>query len=301
MLQEGDWVFKYRANNPSESGISRKTATYHDGPFQVQEIINGRQIKLRKSISGLGLMSQTVTEIVCKDSLTKAHPWELSRLQTPFTWTIAKATKQPPAQPDPNVPSSEPLFNLTPLATSATPKSDPDPAPNPVDAPEQQPTHSLMDDDSTPMPQVNTEPEPRVAPKRKARVDIFVPGNHHLHSEVITLSPGVPTQITTAIRIRVVLGFYLQLAPRSLQAAQGITVLGGIINPDYTGHIHLYLINITHQAQHWAYNRAIAQLLVYRQVYSDMRPSGPAVRMENTTPAKDRGTRCEGSSNPEAT
>eukprot|EP00094_Tigriopus_californicus_P014049 TCALIF_13605-PA protein Name:"Similar to pol Pol polyprotein (Caprine arthritis encephalitis virus (strain Cork))" AED:0.30 eAED:0.30 QI:0/0/0/0.5/1/1/2/0/395 len=129
---------------------------------------------------------------------------------------------------------------------------------------------------------------------RGAGVDIFVPGNHHPRSEVITLPPGIPTRITIAIRIRVVPGLYLQLATQSSQAAQGITVLGGIIDPDYTGHLHVYLINLTHQVQHWPKNRAIAQLLVHCQVFSDMLPSGPATMTENATPAAgDRGTRCE--------
>ncbi|TRY73165.1 hypothetical protein TCAL_14047 [Tigriopus californicus] len=304
-------------------------------------------------------MSETVTDIVSKDRLTKAHPWEMSRLRTPFTWTIAKATKQTPAWSSPTIPSAGPApqFNMTPLVTSAAPKSNLDPAPNPVNDPEQQPIHppmddaSLVDDDSILIPHVNTEPEPRIAPKQKASilndslsptkpghkkmvlandfagtmaeatfhvssflvggpsfftetlsagVVIFVPGNHHPRSELITLPPGIPTRITTAIRIRVVPGLYLQLALRSSQAAQGITVLGGIIDPDYTGHLHVYLINLTHQVQHWSKNRAIAQLLVHRQVFLNMLPNGPATRMENATPAAGyRGTRCEGSSNTE--
>ncbi|XP_059080171.1 uncharacterized protein LOC131878266 [Tigriopus californicus] len=123
-------------------------------------------------------MSETVTDIVSKDRLTKAHPWEMSRLRTPFTWTIAKATKQTPAWSSPTIPSAGPApqFNMTPLVTSAAPKSNLDPAPNPVNDPEQQPIHppmddaSLVDDDSILIPHVNTEPEPRIAPKQKASI-----------------------------------------------------------------------------------------------------------------------------------
>ncbi|TRY74840.1 hypothetical protein TCAL_05485, partial [Tigriopus californicus] len=78
-LQEGNWVFKYRANDPSESGISRKTAVYQDRPYQVQELLNNRQVKLRKAITGKNSKSTTITEI----------------LQTPYAWTIAKATRVP--------------------------------------------------------------------------------------------------------------------------------------------------------------------------------------------------------------
>jgi hypothetical protein len=173
LLQEGDWVFKYRANDPSESGISRKTATYQDGPFQVQEILNDRQVKLRKSISGLGSTSKTITEIVSKDRLTRAHPWELSRLQTPFTWTIAKATKPPTTRPGQTNPSPWPTphFNLTPSAPLEPPRSPPEPASDPVDDPEPLSIHPQLDDAapandvSIPM---NEESEQRIAPKRKA-------------------------------------------------------------------------------------------------------------------------------------
>jgi hypothetical protein len=60
-LQPGDWVFKFRANDPTESGISRKTATYQDGPYQVHEIINDRQVKIRKAIQGNERHSVTST------------------------------------------------------------------------------------------------------------------------------------------------------------------------------------------------------------------------------------------------
>ncbi|TRY81025.1 hypothetical protein TCAL_13606, partial [Tigriopus californicus] len=144
----------------------------------VQEILNDCQIKLRKAIAGHGPTSETVTEIVSKDRLTKAHPWELSRLQTPFTWTIAKATKQTPARSGPAIPSADPApqFNIIPSVTSTALESDPDPAPNPVNDPEQQPIHPPTDDagpgddDNSRMPLVNPEPEPRLAPKRKASI-----------------------------------------------------------------------------------------------------------------------------------
>eukprot|EP00094_Tigriopus_californicus_P014522 TCALIF_14155-PA protein Name:"Similar to pol Pol polyprotein (Feline immunodeficiency virus (strain San Diego))" AED:0.16 eAED:0.16 QI:0/-1/0/1/-1/1/1/0/141 len=95
-------------------------------------------------------------------------------------------------------------------------------------------------------------------------IDIFTEGNHHAEDACISLLPGVPIRTTTAIQAKIPKGVYLKLATRSSQAARGITVLGGVIDTNYTGPIHVYLINLTNQVQRWPKQHAIAQLIVKR-------------------------------------
>eukprot|EP00094_Tigriopus_californicus_P014267 TCALIF_13828-PA protein Name:"Similar to pol Pol polyprotein (Feline immunodeficiency virus (strain San Diego))" AED:0.20 eAED:0.20 QI:0/-1/0/1/-1/1/1/0/147 len=105
-------------------------------------------------------------------------------------------------------------------------------------------------------------------PKRLYRgnigIDIFTEGNHHTKDACILLLPGVPTITTTAIQAKIPEGIYLKLVTQSSQTAQGITVLGGVIDTNYTSSIHVYLINLTNQIQQWPKQHAIAQLIVKR-------------------------------------
>eukprot|EP00094_Tigriopus_californicus_P013996 TCALIF_13552-PA protein Name:"Protein of unknown function" AED:0.30 eAED:0.30 QI:0/0/0/0.5/1/1/2/0/87 len=50
-------------------------------------------------------------------------------------------------------------------------------------------------------------------------IDIFAEGNHHTEDACISLLPGVPTRITTAIQAKIPDGIYLKVATRSPQAA----------------------------------------------------------------------------------
>eukprot|EP00094_Tigriopus_californicus_P014200 TCALIF_13755-PA protein Name:"Similar to pol Pol polyprotein (Feline immunodeficiency virus (strain San Diego))" AED:0.05 eAED:0.15 QI:0/-1/0/1/-1/1/1/0/144 len=100
-------------------------------------------------------------------------------------------------------------------------------------------------------------------PKRgNIGINIFSEGNRHAEEACISLLPGVPTRITTAIQAKIPKGIYLKLTTQSSQAAQGITVLGGMVDTNYTGPIQVYLINLTNQCQWWPKQHAIAQLIV---------------------------------------
>ena len=92
-LREGDWVFKFTPIDLSESGVSRKTAAYQEGPYMVQKVINDRKIEIARKVSVKDGTTKIETEKVSRDRLTKTSPWALSKAPVPLTWPIAKKYK----------------------------------------------------------------------------------------------------------------------------------------------------------------------------------------------------------------
>jgi hypothetical protein len=83
VIQVGDFVFKHSPKDLSKSGISRKTAIYQEGPYKVDRILNDGQVEVAKQILSKQGKTTVEKEIVSRDRLTKAHPWDLTKLPAP--------------------------------------------------------------------------------------------------------------------------------------------------------------------------------------------------------------------------
>lgn len=66
--------------------------------------------------------------------------------------------------------------------------------------------------------------------------------------EEISLAPGETKKIRTGIALEIPLGQFLKLEGRSGFSAKGIIKIGGVIDSDYRGEIHIILNNSTSQA-----------------------------------------------------
>ena len=97
-IKVGDWIFKFTPIDTSESGLSRKTAAFQEGPFRVVDIPNDRQVKIVKSIfvNNQGQV-RTTMETISRDRATKADKWDLCRLPSPMSWQVGKRFKTPRA------------------------------------------------------------------------------------------------------------------------------------------------------------------------------------------------------------
>ena len=90
-LEVGDWVFVHQQNDPSGLGNLRKTSLHRRGPYEVAEIINERQVRIY--LPGAVQGQPPPTEVVSRDRLYKAGPWDLSVQQTPLDFTQALREK----------------------------------------------------------------------------------------------------------------------------------------------------------------------------------------------------------------
>uniref|UniRef100_T1K5A4 Deoxyuridine 5'-triphosphate nucleotidohydrolase n=1 Tax=Tetranychus urticae TaxID=32264 RepID=T1K5A4_TETUR len=65
----------------------------------------------------------------------------------------------------------------------------------------------------------------------------------HSYEDVILPSKQISI-VKTGIKVQPPEGTYIRIAPRSILAAKGIYVNGGVIDPDYTGEIKVILHNL---------------------------------------------------------
>lgn len=114
----------------------------------------------------------------------------------------------------------------------------------------------------------------RVHPKSKLPVrgtplsvgyDLFSCEDH-------TIEHGSTMKVDTGIQAHVVnqgLGkrYYLQIESRSSLASRGIFVLGGIIDPDYTGNIIIIIFNHSNEVYTIHEGDKIAQMIVHNASY----------------------------------
>jgi len=92
-LKKGDWVFKHTVDT-TETGETRKLAKLQEGPYEVDEVINDRKVRINKWIETRKGKTTKATEEVSRDRLTKAHPWDLTKLSTPLAWPINKTYRK---------------------------------------------------------------------------------------------------------------------------------------------------------------------------------------------------------------
>lgn len=80
-----------------------------------------------------------------------------------------------------------------------------------------------------------------------------------------TLRPKERCIIPTGLAFAIPEGFYGRIAPRSgLAAKQGLDVLAGVIDPDYTGEVKIIILNTSENNVTLGNNQRIAQLILER-------------------------------------
>ena len=94
-LTTGDWVYKFTPSDVTASGISKKTATFLEGPYRVKDVLNERQIVITKRLEQSGGKTRRVDETVARDRLIKSSTWDLTKLPPPVAFPIAKRYKIP--------------------------------------------------------------------------------------------------------------------------------------------------------------------------------------------------------------
>ena len=77
-----------------------------------------------------------------------------------------------------------------------------------------------------------------------------------------TIEPHSTNRIRTGLMCTSPKGTYIRIAPRSRLATKGITVQGGVIDPDYRGEIEVILHNSTSEAYNIAPAQKIAQFIL---------------------------------------
>ena len=74
--------------------------------------------------------------------------------------------------------------------------------------------------------------------------------------------------IDTGIAFQIPMGYYGQIAPRSgLAIHHHIHVSAGVVDPDYTGSVHMLLLNLSSQNHAIEANHHIAQLILEKVAY----------------------------------
>ena len=81
-----------------------------------------------------------------------------------------------------------------------------------------------------------------------------------------TISPGEVVKIKTGVALEMPTGYWAKIEGRSGLAMKGLTPLGGVIDNDYRGEIHVILINLGKNAVHISRHVRIAQLTFTRQI-----------------------------------
>jgi len=81
--------------------------------------------------------------------------------------------------------------------------------------------------------------------------------------EDIIVGTGYVTKVRTGISMKIPVGYYGRIAPRSgLSAVHGIVVLAGVIDPDYTGEVVVLLTSVCSQKIEIPKGRMVAQLIL---------------------------------------
>lgn len=93
ILKEGDWIFKHVSLDTTQDIRSRKTSKHQQGPFRVSKVLNDRQVEIIKGIDTNGESPRIIREVVSRDRLTLAKPWDLTQLPTPLAWKHIKIKK----------------------------------------------------------------------------------------------------------------------------------------------------------------------------------------------------------------
>lgn len=99
------------------------------------------------------------------------------------------------------------------------------------------------------------------------------------------IEPGEVRKISTGIALEMPTGYWAKIEGRSGLAMKGLTPLGGVIDNDYRGEIHVLLINLGKTAVHIRKHVRIAQLTFSRQIQ-------PRLQLSSKLSTTERG--CKG-------
>lgn len=81
------------------------------------------------------------------------------------------------------------------------------------------------------------------------------------------IPPRAQIKIGTGLKVTPPKGTYIRLASRSSLALNGITVQGGVIDPDYTGEVKVILYNHTNEQFIIAKGMRIAQMICEKATF----------------------------------
>lgn len=96
---------------------------------------------------------------------------------------------------------------------------------------------------------------PRMNHEGDAGLDILTPTEFELQ-------PGEIGKVDTKFRIQGEPGYYYRVDEKSGLAALGIHIIGGIVDRNYTGHVHVVLQNLKNEKIKFERGAKIAQLIV---------------------------------------
>ena len=101
--------------------------------------------------------------------------------------------------------------------------------------------------------------------------------------ERIVVEPRGQKLIHTALMVMPPTGHYLRLATRSSMALRGLSIRGGVIDPDYRGELKVILYNSSREPYRVEVGQRVAQMICERYTL-------PAVLEVNELPPTGRGS-----------
>lgn len=112
-------------------------------------------------------------------------------------------------------------------------------------------------------------------------LDIFMP-------EGVVLQPFETATVSLQLAVAIPEGFAGMLVPRSSIAAKGLIIQTAIIDPDYTGDIHLIITNCSNQTHVIEKDQRVCSLVVYSVL-------NPYIQIVDELPNTERGNNGLGS------
>lgn len=112
-------------------------------------------------------------------------------------------------------------------------------------------------------------------------LDIFMP-------EGVVLQPFETATVSLQLGVAIPEGFAGMLVPRSSIAAKGLIIQTAIIDPDYTGDIHLIITNCSNQTHVIEKDQRVCSLVVYSVL-------NPYIQIVDELPNTERGNNGLGS------
>ena len=106
-------------------------------------------------------------------------------------------------------------------------------------------------------------------------LDIFMP-------QKLTLTPFETATVSLQLGVAIPEGFAGMLVPRSSIAAKGLIIQTAIIDPDYTGDIHLIITNCSTTTHYIDKGQRVCSLVVYSVL-------NPYIELVDELPNTERG------------
>jgi transposase InsO family protein len=88
-LQPGDWIYMYSPGNAMRAGYSRKLMDYQSGPFKVLKVINDSTVRVQYGTQNARRILLHIGD-VNRNRIIKVPARDISKLETPLSWSISK-------------------------------------------------------------------------------------------------------------------------------------------------------------------------------------------------------------------